>query len=201
MSKEIVMIKIGPEKWIPATEADIEICKNYAVGSPVKCEFTQWTPRSLRHHKLYWGGLLKLAMDYWEPKGGLISPAEKQVLNNVITWIESNNADSEAMKGVFKAFLEDTRQSRQQRIEPPEKSIQELHNWVKRKAGYYDLVMTPEGMEKRVKSINFNAMDQHQFNEFYRKAFSVVWRYILSRNFSNEAEAETAVNKLIGMGN
>jgi hypothetical protein len=70
--------------------------------------------------------------------------------------------------------------------------LQDIHDFLKEEAGYYDLVKTPTGVKKRLHSINFNALSsQAEFDVFYKKVFGVAWRYVFSRaNFSSEAEAE-----------
>jgi len=43
-------------------------------------------------------------------------------------------------------------------------------------------------------------MDQDDFAAFYKAAFSVVWKFILSRTFASEAEAENAIHQLLALG-
>jgi len=42
-------------------------------------------------------------------------------------------------------------------------------------------------------------MTQAEFNEFYRAAFGVCWRLVLSRHFECEADAENAINRMLDM--
>jgi hypothetical protein len=60
--------------------------------------------------------------------------------------------------------------------------------------------MTPGGLKKKALSINFNAMDQYEFNDFYKAAFSVCWQFILSRTFESEGQADNAINQLLAFG-
>jgi len=72
-----------------------------------------------------------------------------------------------------------------------------LWNGRKVEAGYFDYVMTPNGVTKKPRSINFNAMDQ---DDFYKAAFNVCWRLILSRVFEDEQQLENTINQLLAIG-
>ena len=200
MPKEITLVKAMDGSLRPATEMDAELVKPWKVGQPVRVEATKLRDRSLDHHKLYWGGLLALAMDYWEPKGGLLAPSEVVTLKRFADWLDIKGGNSGAVRRACRAFLEELRDRRAETVEAPEKAIHGLHQWVKEQCGHYDLVLTPSGVRKEVKSINFNSMDQDAFNDFYRQAFSVVWKFILSRNFESEQEAQNVIDQLVNMG-
>lgn len=200
MPKEITLVKSMDGSLRPATEMDADIAGSWKVGQAVRVEVTKLRDRSLEHHKLYFGGLLALAMDYWEPKGGLLAPSEISTLQKFADWLDRKGGKTGAIRNACKQFLRELRDSRAQKIEAPEKAIDGLHQWVKEQCGYYDLILTPSGIRKEVKSINFNAMDQDAFNDFYRQAFSVVWKFILSRSFDSEQEAENVINELVSMG-
>jgi hypothetical protein len=43
-------------------------------------------------------------------------------------------------------------------------------------------------------------MDQYEFNDFYKAAFNVCYRFILSRTFENEDQADSAINQLLAFG-
>lgn len=200
MPVDITLVRCQDGSLRPATAHDQELLGKWRIGQAVRVQATQVKPRSLQHHKLYFGGLLELAMDYWEPTGGLISASEVSTLKRFADWLDRQSTNSGAVRRACRAFLVELRDSRAQRHESPEKSKAALNDWIKEQAGYYDLVQTPSGIRRQVRSINFNSMDQDEFAEFYKAAFSVVWRFILSRTFANEAEAENAINQLIAMG-
>ena len=75
-----------------------------------------------------------------------------------------------------------------------------VHKWLVVEAGYFDVLDTPEGLFKIPRSISFKSMDQNEFNHFYKSVFNVAWRHVLSAEFKDEAEAETAINLLQSMG-
>ena len=75
-----------------------------------------------------------------------------------------------------------------------------LHEWIKIEAGHFEYAMTPNGVTKKALSINFNAMDQDQFNDFYKAAFNVCWRFILSRTFEDERQADNAISQILAFG-
>lgn len=200
MSKEIILIKTLEGAFLPATQHDHDEAKAWPPGKAIKVTYISQKERSIRHHKLYFGGLLELAMDYWEPKGGLISSSEIATLKKFSKWLDNKSNTSGAIDNACKSFLTELRSSRAENIQTPEKSKAALHRWVKEQAGYYTLEITPSGIRKEPISINFNAMKQEDFNDFYKSAFGVVWRFILSRSFANEKEAENAILQLSNMG-
>lgn len=197
---EICMAKTTDGSWRPVSVADQELANRYKTGQAVRVTVTQLKPRSLLHHQMYWAGLIELAYDYWEPTGGLIASSELGTLKQFADWLDRKGSNSGAVRRACRAFVTELRERRADRIQAPEKSRQALHEWIKLEAGYFRYEVTPTGLRKVPLSINFNAMDQDQFNEFYKAAFSVVWRFILSRAFPDEQSAENALSQLLAMG-
>lgn len=200
MPNEAVFIKAHDGSLRPVTARDAELVTGWKVGQAIKIKVARANARSLQHHRLYFGGLLELAMQYWEPSGGLIAPGEEATLLNFARWLDIQGGDTGAIRRAGNAYLQELSARRSDRITAPEKSVEALHEWVKIEAGWFDYVVTPVGLKKKARSINFNVMDQDEFNRFYKAAFSVVWRFILSRTFEDEAQAEAAVNQLMAMG-
>lgn len=200
MATEITLVKCQDGSLRPTTQTDQELIKSWKLGQGVKIKSVMLKPRSLQHHRLYWGGLIELAFDYWVPPGRLISASENATLLRFSDWLDRKGGDSGAVRSACEVFLNELGQCRALSIESPEKSRQALHEWVKVEAGYFRYEITPGGVRKTPLSINFNAMDQDEFREFYKAAFSVVWRFILSRTFDNQKEAENAINQLLSMG-
>ncbi len=200
MSKSIMLVKGDYNAFYPATDHDAELVAAYKYGNPVKASVTQQTPRSLQHHRLYWAGLIGLAMQYWNPSGGVISAAEKQTVKMLAGYVERKGYDPEPTKELCRAFLTELKQTRINSMEAPHKDAEGLHRWIKEEAGYFTWVKTPGGLEKRLDSINFNAMSKEDFERFYKCAFSVVWCFILHQNFKTEAEAQNVINQLTQMG-
>lgn len=192
--------KRGGALWALRRE-DQEAFAGFKQGTVFDGDLTRQSERSLKHHQMYFAGLLELAMTYWEPTGGTISPSEEAILNMFCKRVEKVSEQPGALQEAKCEFLEALSQHRAEQYEAPNKSKAALHFWVKMEAGYYDLVDTPSGVKKIVKSINFNAMSsQKDFSVFYKAAFDVIWKFILSRTFSNEAEAQEAVDSLLAMG-
>ncbi|WP_333609473.1 DUF1367 family protein [Arsukibacterium sp.] len=199
MAIEITMVKT-PQGLRPVTQHDVDELAKLKVGQGVKVTITQVKPRSLQHHKLFFGGLVELAYDAWEPKGGLLSPAEKQTLKLFFDWLNSKGVDTANLREAGRAFLSELMQRRGSKIETPQKSKQALLDWIKLESGHCDIQVTPTGIRKSPKSINFNSMDQDQFNQFYQAAFSVCWKFILSRQFESEEQLQNAIDQLSSMG-
>lgn len=197
---EIMMVKTAGNGLQPATEKDADEYGKLKIGQPVRVALTQVKQRSLKWHKMYWGGLLQLAFSSWEPQGGLISSTEKSTLNNFADWLDAKSGNSGAIKTACNAFMDELAQRRSQRIDTPSKSIEALHRWVKAESGLYDLEMTPAGVRKVERSINFNSMDADEWQEFYKQAFGVCWRFILSRTYSSEEELQNCIDNLVEMG-
>jgi hypothetical protein len=53
---------------------------------------------------------------------------------------------------------------------------------------------------KQPKSISFHAMTQTEFADFYQRAFNVCWRFVMSRHFESEQEAQRVIDQLSSMG-
>jgi hypothetical protein len=200
MSIEITLVRCQDGSLRPVCEYDQDLVRSWKIGQGVKVKATKVHARSLEHHKLYFGGLLKLAFDYWEPENGVITPAEKGTLNKFASWLESKSDNTGSMRRACAVFLSELSVSRAERIMCPTKTIAGLHKWVKVEAGWFEYEITPAGLRKEPTSINFNSMSQDEFSEFYKAAFGVVWRLILSRTFSTEQEAQNAVDQLLAMG-
>lgn len=183
----------------PATQADVEVMDTLKPNQPYKVTVTQWSERSLQHHKLYWGGLVALVGHYWTPKGGLIAKVEKDILKDVSRFVGEQWGDTGPINEVFKAYLEDLKGKRADNVDVGEPDAQDIHNWIKEEAGYFKWVQAPGGLKKELLSINFNALSQEQFEVFYRKAKDVAWNFILSRHFNSEDEMNNAIAQLQSM--
>ena len=200
MPIELMLVKGQDGALRPASAADQDHMGKFKTGQAVRVSVTQIKSRSLQHHRLYWGGLIELAMDYWEPTGGLVSSSETSTLKRFADWLDKQGGNSGAIRRACAAFLDELRHSRGLRIDAPHKSREALHEWIKIEAGYYRLEETPGGVRRVPLSINFNAMSQDEFGVFYKAAFSVVWRFILSRAFEDDNQAQNAIDQLLQFG-
>jgi hypothetical protein len=78
------------------------------------------------------------------------------------------------------------------------KSFEPYRAWVIVEAGYYDTVILPDGLRRRVpKSISFSKMDEDTFRELYKSVFNVLWNFILFRCFRTPEEAENVAAQLL----
>jgi hypothetical protein len=65
-------------------------------------------------------------------------------------------------------------------------------------AGHFDAIQLPDGtLRKHPRSIAFANMDEQEFQQLYKAALDVLWRWILSRAFRSQAEAENAAAQLL----
>jgi|GEM_PF-664535 len=203
MAVDIVVFKQGGALW-PVTEIDKQSLRAVKTHQTFKVKAVQQSARSVEHHQLYWAGLVRLIADYWEPEAGCVTPNEEGIVNAFANHLCRNLGEesSDAILGVKDEFMAKVRRQRAAELgTTQEVELQNIHDWVKGELKMYDLYLTPAGWQKRLQSINFNAMSQEAFNEFYRNAFDVAWRFILSRQFDSAEDAEQAVNELLGMGN
>lgn len=199
--QELMMICNG-RALVPATEHDHALMRaNYKIGQAVKTETKRQYDRSLQHHRLYFGGLLGLVKDYWEPETGLIQPIERRVVDSLLHYLKRHNISNQAIDTLGNGFLHDLQRRRALKMTAPMPvSTAQIHRWIKLECGYFDVVRLPDGsLDREAKSISFAKMTQTEFNEFYKAAFSVAWRFVLSRHFECEADAENAINRMLDM--
>lgn len=194
------MLRLQPSGGLyPVTDDDKALLSGFNGNQGVRCNLVRVKPRSIQHHRLYWAGLIPLAMHYWQPEGGLIARSELATLEKFSTFLGVHGGNKQVLEQAKDLFLEKLIEKRRDSIHSVDSSKQALHLWIKEKTGYYDIIDTPEGLRKNIKSINFNAMDQDEFSQFYKSAFGVVWDFILSRQFNNEEQAQNAVDQLLGL--
>lgn len=198
MPTEIVIEKRADGTFVPATEEDAEIAQRWKVGEAMKVDAVMVRARSLRHHKLFFA-LLKLTLQYWDSTGGTITPREQQFARIMAKYLD-NQTGGTAISAWVPYFLDDLAKSRADKMPPIECTVRELRKWVLVEAGYFEIVKTPDGIERKAISISFNNMGQDKFNEVYKACFSVCWRLALSHPFASEADAQEAVEQLLAMG-
>lgn len=199
MAKQAMMMRQGVI-LCPVDSVDREVIGLLKSGQPYKVEIKSQSDRSLKHHRLFYGGLVRMAMDYYEPTGGLVTSSEKAGARSFAKFLSGHGVDKETMNTAYKGWLAATTESRKARIESPPMTIDSFVAWLKVEAGHYEIEQTPAGIRKVPKSINFNAMSQSDFNGFYANCFGVVWRLVLSRHYDNESDAQSAINQLLEMG-
>lgn len=202
MAKEMMITKQGG-LFCPVAEVDREVMNSLSAGHIYKADIKTQSDRSIKHHRLFYGGLIRLAMDYYEPKTGYMSPAEKHGAAQFGKWLADGRDEStkSALRQAYSDYITSVEQSRSERIESPPVTIDSFTEWLKLEVRHYDLIQYPDGTLKRqAKSINFQSMSQSDFDTFYKSCFSVIWRMVLSRHFESEAEAQNVIEQLVSMG-
>ena len=204
MPISLTVKRIG-DNLVPVDKSDVEALSGVKQGQGFRVEMTKVSDRSIKHHRLYWGGLIRLVADYWEPDSGLISVYDKKVMKGLIDWVSTNGGDSKPIEDIIRLYLDERADKIKQHLPEHDKAaatLHSIHEWIKEEANYYDAVLTPTGVKKKLRSINFNAMrSEEEFNEFYKAAFSVCWRYVLSKaQFSSMEEAENIALEMSRMG-
>lgn len=196
----MLLVKKGG-MFIPAFTDDIEVAKSIKQGKAFRADLTRVSPRSLKMMKLYFGVLLELVMDYWEPAGGLITDSERSILRQYNRRLGKMGGNEEVLNGVCETFLEELTEYRSHQTHSPSKSKEALHHEVVVAAGYYDVVYTASGGIRKVpRSINFQSMTQEEFNIFYPAAYGVVWNIVMKHHFKTKQEFDNALNQLLSMG-
>lgn len=200
---EINLTRTPDLAFRPVTDDDRKLVEKYKLGQPVKARIVKRSERSNKMNRLYWGGLLELAIQYWEPAGGLVCDQEVNIIRQFAHWLDKQS-NSTAVINAATHYIQQLEQYRASCITNVNTSAEnlkkQLHKEIKIKTGYYDIVMTPSGIHKQEKSISFDSMDQDEFNVFYKGAFSFVWNLCLGMVFEKPDEAQNAINQLMAMG-
>lgn len=198
---ELVAVKAIDNSLRPVTAIDADSLKQVKIGQPVKIQVTRQKDRSLPHHRLFFGGLLPFAFDYWQPAGGVISPKER----DVVLWVAKRLDKFAGNKGIIVTAAEEAlnllAKKRAEKLLVIDKDINSFRRWLTIEAGYFNYRLTPAGVVKEPKSISFASMDQDEFNAFYKACFNVCWNMILCNRFSSEDEAQQAIDQLLSLGN
>jgi hypothetical protein len=192
----------------PYLDKDKAELRNVRRNQAFKIALVRQSDRSVQHNKLYWGGLIKLAADFWEPEPGCLSPNEEAILKGFIKSISGSQRNLEGPRTTYDAldllredYIARLKKSRANKYEAPAVQYRAINNWILEELGRFDLYLTPSGWKKELHHINFNAMPtEGEFLTFYQEAFGVVWNFLLSRNFASEAEAHNVINELSEMG-
>lgn len=179
-----------------------EIYEHYEVNTNVSVEIREQSARSIQHNRLYWGGLIRLMEDYWTVKAGLLRKEEIKAIEVFVVKLSKKYGAELIDDG--RDFLIRLAQKRAEKITPVEPSKaqirEEIHEYIKTEIGAYETIQGHSGARKATKSTSFAKMTQEEFNEFYKAAFTVCWNHILSSKFDDEAQAQQAIDQLMGMG-
>ncbi|EKO3632383.1 DUF1367 family protein [Vibrio metschnikovii] len=196
MSLSLVRSKSGG--LAPLSPEDEEVIKRYGVGEVIAFDKLPSKVRNPQFHRKYMA-LLKLGFDYWQPKGGSVCPNERNLLGNFVRFLASHVGEKEVLVEFESAFVNQL--STKRTAYEVEKSFLAYRRWVVAEAGFYSVIMLPNGaIRKEPKSISFAKMEEHEFNELYRASFNVIWNQIVRPGgyLGSEAEMENLVNQMLG---
>ena len=194
------IVKTTEGTFIPATAYDSELLAELKAGKPYKVEVKQMSNRSYQHHKLFFGGLLPLAYQYWQPTGGMVTDSEKAMVKSFAKRLESMHNSGGLFLEFAEEFVQTVAQKRGEKIGAVLQSMEAFRKWLTMEAGYFDVYETPTGIRKEAKSISFASMEQEEFNAFYKNCFQVAWNMMLLGKFENEEAALQAAQEMMEMG-
>ena len=202
MSITASIVKTTNGNLIPATAYDAELLSGLKAGKLYKVEVKRQSDRSYQHHKMFFGGLVPLAYEYWQPTGGMTGKAERDTVNWVIRDLcRQSGTDESVLLGYAAVSLEKLAAGRADKYGAAALSLEAFRKELTVQAGYFDIYETPWGIRKEAKSISFHNMDQTEFNGFYKNCFQVAWNMMLQSVYdSEEAAQQAAVQKMLEVG-
>lgn len=178
---------------VGATDADRELISKLKYGSTVHGDFKKMRNGAL-HRKLF--ALLGLAWEYWEAPGGLIPHQEMRGILGLAKYFEEMNGKPGQLSNAVQAYIDQLQADRALRFPAVDKSREAFREHVLVEAGWFTLVQTPSGIEKRAKSLQWSKMDDTAFSELYKDVFATCWRLILQSHFVSEDEAMAAAEAM-----
>ena len=179
---------------VPHTDQDKEVYNRWKMGAVISGNFKQ--VRNPQFHRKFFS-LLNLTFDYYEPSSGVLTADEKRIAKKIFLLLDEHNTH----KGVFidfgREFMKAESDERRKNIENIEKAFEPFRKWLIIEAGFYHEAAVPGGVIKVADSISFASMDDIEFGHLYKAVFDVCWRFVLSRIFNSEQEAESAAMSLL----
>jgi hypothetical protein len=179
---------------VPSTEADKEIFNKWKLGRVICGKFKQI--RSYDFHKRYFG-LLNLAFEYYEPSSGVLTSDEKRIATKIFKELDFHSEGTGTLLEYGREFLRRESEERKKNIENIQQAFEPFRNDMTIEAGFYDYVQVPTGIKKVAKSVSFSSMDEMEFRELYKSMFNTLWRFVLSRHFTTEQDAENAAVRML----
>lgn len=195
MAHELQLIKHSSGILIPATPETSDILQSkIKLGAVLVADFRQ--VRNPAFHRRFFA-LLNLGFEYWEPTGGAISSNERKLVNGYAKFLASFGGSEAALLDAAEQYLERIADKRAGSISIC-KSYDAYRAWVIVESGHYDAIQLPDGtLHKHPRSIAFANMDETEFQQLYKAALDVLWRWVLSRAFKDQREAENAASQLM----
>ncbi len=196
---QLQLIKQSSGILIPATpETSDYLHSKCKLGAVLEADFRQL--RNPAFHRKFFA-LLNLGFEYWEPTGGAISSNERRLVTGYAKFLSTFGGSEGALLDAAEQYLEQVGSRRVTNGISICKSFDAYRAWVTIEAGHYDTIQLPDGtLRKHPRSIAFASMDEMEFQQLYRAALDVLWRWILSRAFRSETEAENAAAQLMHFG-
>lgn len=165
------------------------------LGAVLVADFKQ--VRNPAFHRRFFA-LLNLGFEYWEPTGGAISSNERKLVTGYAKFLASYGGNEGALLDAAEHYLEQVASRRVTNGISLCKSFDAYRAWVTIQAGHYDAIKLPDGtLQKHPRSISFANMDEIEFQQLYKAALDVLWRWILSKAFRDQREAENAAAQLM----
>jgi len=197
MAHELQLIKHHTGILIPATPETSEILQSkIKLGDVLIAEFKK--VRNPAFHRRFFA-LLNLGFEYWEPTGGAISSNERKLVTGYAKFLSAYGSNESALLDAAEQYLAQVASRRVTNGISLCKSFDAYRSWVTIEAGHFDAIELPDGtLRKHPRSISFASMDEVEFQQLYKSALDVLWRWILSRAFRSRADAENAAAQLLG---
>jgi hypothetical protein len=179
---------------VPFTPEAREYLQSVKFGAVLYADFKQ--ARNPGLHRKYFS-LLNLGFHYWQPTGGTISPADKELVNGYVKFLAYYSGSEDALQAAADEYLDDVARKRAGNISAA-KSFEAFRSWVIIEADHYDAYELPDGsIRKEPRSISFAKMDDIEFTQLYKATIDVLWNFILYRTFPNQQAAENAASQLM----
>ena len=199
MAHELQLIKQSPGILISATPETRELLQSkFKLGDVLVAEFKR--VRNPAFHRRFFA-LLNLGFEYWEPTGGAISSNERKLVTGFANFLSTYGGSANALQDAAEHYLEQVAGRRVTNGISLCKSYEAYRAWVIVEAGHYDTIKLPDGsLRKHPRSISFANMGEIEFQQLYKAVLDVLWRWILSKPFRTQDEAENAAAQLMSFG-
>lgn len=196
---QLQLIKNSAGTLIPASPETSELLQSkIKLGAVLVADFRQ--VRNPAFHRRFFA-LLNLGFEYWEPTGGAISSNERKLVTGYAKFLASFGGSETALLDAAEQYLEQVGNRRVTNGISLCKSFDAYRAWVTIESGHYYTIQLPDGtLRKHPRSIAFANMDETEFQQLYKAALDVLWRWILSRAFRDQREAENAAAQLLSFG-
>ncbi len=195
---QLQLIKHSSNILISATPETSDFLQSKCkLGAVLVADFKQ--VRNPAFHRRFFA-LLNLGFEYWEPTGGAISSNERRLVTGYAKYLAMFGGSETALLDAAEQYLDRIADKRTGSISAC-KSFDAYRAWVTIESGHYDAIQLPDGtLRKHPRSIAFANMDETEFQQLYKAALDVLWRWILSRAFRDQREAENAAAQLLSFG-